>query len=116
MPKGYLMDTGLRNSLLNNFTPVNQRLDKGELWEQAVFKLLADRFGTDGIRFWRTADGKEIDFVLPDQNPPLAIEAKFDERMAKIKKYQLFQDTYPNFKFQFSTMQPWTEDFFRSFI
>jgi predicted AAA+ superfamily ATPase len=116
MPKGYLMDTGLRNSLLNNFTPVNQRLDKGELWEQTVFKLLADRFGTDGIRFWRTADGKEIDFVLPDQNPPLAIEAKFDERMAKIKKYQLFQDTYPNFKFQFSTMQPWTEDFFRSFI
>lgn len=116
MPKGYLMDTGLRNSLLNNFTPINQRLDKGELWEQAVFKLLADRFGTDGIRFWRTADGKEIDFVLPDQNPPLAIEAKFDERMAKIKKYQLFQDTYPNFKFQFSTMQPWTEDFFRKFV
>jgi uncharacterized protein len=116
MPKGYLMDTGLRNSLLNNFTPVNQRIDKGELWEQAVFKLLADRFGTDGIRFWRTADGKEIDFVLPDENPPLAVEAKFDDRMAKIKKYQLFLDTYPNFKFQFATMQPWNEEFFRRFI
>ena len=116
MPKGYLMDTGLRNSLLNNFTPINQRLDKGELWEQTVFRVLANKFGTDGIRFWRTADGKEIDFVLPDENPPLAIEAKFDERMAKIKKYQLFLDTYPNFKFQFATMQPWSEDFFRRFI
>jgi uncharacterized protein len=86
MPKSYLMDTGLRNSLLNNFTPVNQRIDKGELWEQAVFKLLADRFGTDGIRFWRTADGKEIDFLLPDENPPLAVEAKFDDRIGQNQK------------------------------
>ena len=113
MPKGYLMDTGLRNSLINNFTPINQRLDKGELWEQTVFKMLADRFGLDNIRFWRTADGNEIDFILPNQNPPMAIEAKFDERMAKIKKYQLFQHTYPEFNFQFSALHPWSEDFFR---
>ncbi|TVP42989.1 MAG: ATP-binding protein [Mongoliibacter sp.] len=116
MPKGFLLDQGLRNSLLNNFNPINQRFDKGELWEQAVFRLLADKFGLDGIRFWRTADGKEIDFVLPNENPPLAIEAKFDERLAKIKKYQLFINTYPGFNFQFATMQPWSEDFFRRFI
>lgn len=113
MPKGYLMDTGLRNSLINNFTPINQRLDKGELWEQTVFRMLADRFGLDSIRFWRTSDGNEIDFILPHENPPKAIEAKFDERMAKIKKYQLFQDTYPKFIFQFATLHPWSEDFFR---
>jgi predicted AAA+ superfamily ATPase len=116
MPKGYLMDTGLRNSLINNFTPINQRLDKGELWEQTVFRMLADRFGLDSIRFWRTSDGNEIDFILPHENPPKAIEAKFDERMAKIKKYQLFMDTYPQFNFQFATMQPWSEDFFRRMV
>ncbi|WP_194977176.1 ATP-binding protein [Aquiflexum lacus] len=116
MPKGYLMDTGLRNSLINNFTPINQRLDKGELWEQTVFKMLAGRFGLDNIRFWRTADGNEIDFILPHENPPMAIEAKFDERMAKIKKYQLFQNNYPKFNFQFTTLHPWSEDFFRRIV
>ncbi|PSL04480.1 ATP-binding protein [Cecembia rubra] len=116
MPKGYLLDSGLRNALLNNFTPINQRLDKGEIWEQAVFRLLVDKFGLDGIRFWRTADGKEIDFVLPDENPPMAVEAKFDEKMAKIKKYQLFRDTYPDFQFQFAFMHPWSEDFFRKYF
>ncbi|WP_114752641.1 ATP-binding protein [Pleomorphovibrio marinus] len=116
MPKGFLLDSGLRNCLLNNFDPINQRFDKGELWEQAVFRLLADKFGLDGIRFWRTADGKEIDFVLLNENPPMAIEVKFDERLAKIKKYQLFVETYPDFNFQFATMQPWSEDFFRRFV
>ncbi|WP_306413698.1 ATP-binding protein [Cecembia lonarensis] len=116
MPKGYLLDAGLRNSLLNNFTPIHQRLDKGEIWEQAVFRLVVDKFGLDGIRFWRTADGKEIDFVLPDEHPPIAIEAKFDERMAKHKKYQLFTDTYADFQFQFACMQPWSEDFFRKYF
>lgn len=116
MPKGFLLDSGLRNSLLNNFKPINQRFDKGELWEQAVFRLLADKFGSDGIRFWRTTGAKEIDFVLPNENPPMAIEAKFDERLADIKKYKLFRETYPNFNFGFATMQPWSEDFFRRFI
>lgn len=116
MPKGFFMDSGLRNSFLNTFTPVNQRIDKGECWEQAIFRLLADKYGLDGIRFWRTADGKEIDFVLPNENPPIAIEAKFDERLTKIKKYQIFLDTYPDFNFQFASMQPWSEDFFRKFI
>jgi len=113
MPKGYLLDTGLRNSLINNFTPINERLDKGELWEQTVFKLLVDRFGLDNLRFWRTTSGNEIDFVLPYENPPLAIEAKFDVKMAKIKKYQLFLATYPNYKFRFSNLHPWSENFFR---
>lgn len=116
MPKGYLLDTGLRNCLINNFSPVNQRVDKGELWEQKVFRLVADRFGLNNIRFWRTADGKEVDFILPDENPPLAIEVKYDERMSKIKKYKLFLDTYPNFKFTFANLHPWSEDFFRRII
>ncbi|WP_194775154.1 ATP-binding protein [Pararhodonellum marinum] len=116
MPKVYLLDAGLRNSLLNNFAPINQRVDKGELWEQAVFRILADQFGMDGIRFWRTADSKEIDFVLPYENPPMAFEAKFDESLAKIKKYRLFMDTYPEFNFQFAGFQPWSEDFFRKFM
>jgi len=116
MPKAYFLDTGLRNCLLNNFQPINQRLDKGELWEQAFFRLLVDKYGIDEIRFWRTADGKEIDFILPNQHPPLAIETKFDREQFKIKKYRVFLEAYPTFKFSVAALHPWSESFFRDFL
>ncbi|HSI74907.1 MAG TPA: DUF4143 domain-containing protein [Lunatimonas sp.] len=116
MPKGYLLDSGLRNCLLNNFQPINQRLDKGELWEQTFFKLLVDKYGVDEIRFWRTADGKEIDFILPNQHPLLAIETKFDKEQLKIKKYRAFLDAYPDFNFSIAAIHPWSESFFREFL
>jgi uncharacterized protein len=116
MPKGYLMDSGLRNCLLNNFQPINQRLDKGELWEQTFFRLLVDKHGVDEIRFWRTADGKEIDFILPNQHPPLAVETKFDKEQLKINKYKTFIEAYPSFRFSVASIRPWSESFFRDFL
>ena len=78
MPKAFLMDTGLRNSLINNFQAVSIRSDRGDLWEQSFFRLLADQNPIDELRYWRTADGKEVDFVLPETENPIAYEAKFD--------------------------------------
>lgn len=49
MPKAFLLDSGLRNSLLNNFQSVPDRLDKGASWETAL-----------------SADGNEVAFVLPE--------------------------------------------------
>jgi hypothetical protein len=113
MPKSYLMDNGLRNSLINNFQPVRQRLDRGELWEQTLFRSLVDVHGLDSLHFWRTADGNEIDFILPDLHPPLAIESKLDEKQTKPSKYKSFQTAYTEFTFSFSYLYPWQDDFFR---
>ncbi|MDR0940857.1 MAG: ATP-binding protein, partial [Bacteroidales bacterium] len=65
MPKVFLHDTGMRNSLLNNFQPITERMDKGMVWENAVFSLLCEKYSCDEIYFWRTADNNEVDFVLP---------------------------------------------------
>jgi uncharacterized protein len=73
MPKVFLLDTGLRNCLLNNFQPLSVRNDKGELWENTVFRILADKFGADTIHYWRTSSGNEVDFVLSDIGEPKAI-------------------------------------------
>ena len=73
MPKVYLLDSGLRNCLLNNFQPIAIRSDRGELWENTVFRILADNHGFDAIKFWRTSAGNEVDFVLPEINKPYAI-------------------------------------------
>lgn len=113
MPKAYLLDTGLRNSLINNFQEVSSRPDRGDLWEQAFFRLLADRYPIDELRFWRTADGKEVDFVLPEAENPIAYEVKFDKKLIKEAKYQLFRTSYESIEFQFQYLSPWSEDFFR---
>ncbi|MEE9166818.1 MAG: ATP-binding protein [Candidatus Neomarinimicrobiota bacterium] len=65
MPKVYLLDTGIRNMLLSNFNPINLRTDRGELLESGVFSALWKRLNTlETLYYWRTRDGKEVDFVL----------------------------------------------------
>lgn len=113
MPKIYFLDTGLRNCLLNNFQNINTRMDKGELWESQVFRLLADKYGMESVYFWRTSAGNEIDFVLPEIENPKAIEVKFNEAQVKPNKYKLFQDAYPDIVLDFLWFQPFVTDFFK---
>jgi predicted AAA+ superfamily ATPase len=114
MPKIYFLDIGLRNCLLNNFQPLSTRIDKGELWENQVFRILADKYGMESVYFWRTSAGNEIDFVLPDIEKPKAIEVKFDEAQVKPNKYNLFTDAYPEIPLKFIWFQPFGNEFFRS--
>ena len=113
MPKVFLLDTGLRNSLLNNFLPLSERIDRGELWENAFFRLLADKHGTDPVHFWRTASGNEIDFVLSESGRTQAFEIKYDKNQVKESKYRLFNEAYPEIPLHFIWMYPFDHDFFR---
>jgi predicted AAA+ superfamily ATPase len=113
MPKIYLLDTGLRNCLLNNFQSLSARMDKGELWENLVFRILADKYGMESVYFWRTSAGNEIDFVLPEIENPKAIEVKFDEAQVKPNKYNLFTDAYPVIPLKFVWFQPFGDSFFK---
>lgn len=113
MPKLYMLDLGLRNCLLNNFDPLNGRLDKGEIWENMVYRVLAERYGLEGLSFWRTTDGNEVDFVLSDIDAPKAIEAKYDKQLIKPSKYKLFNANYPDIPLAFSWLSPFDEDCFR---
>jgi len=113
MPKAYLLDTGLRNCLLNNFQQITTRLDKGELWESMSYKLLAEKYSFDDIKFWRTADGNEVDFVIPEAEKPFALEVKFNEAQAKASKYQKFTSAYPEIDFRFFYYADFDENFFR---
>jgi predicted AAA+ superfamily ATPase len=113
MQKVYLLDTGMRNSLLNNFRPLALRADKGELWENIGYRLLIAKYGIDEVYYWRTSAGNEIDFVLPRISQPKAIEAKYDKTQMNINKYKLFSTAYPDISLGFSWMSPGDEDFFR---
>jgi len=113
MQKVFLLDTGMRNCMLNNFQPLAERTDKGELWENTVFRILVDTNEKDSIQFWRTTAGNEVDFVLSNSNKPEAIEAKYDKNLIKANKYNLFSDAYPDLPMNYWWVYPFDEDFFR---
>ncbi|MBI4648116.1 MAG: ATP-binding protein [Bacteroidia bacterium] len=101
MPKVYFNDLGMRNILLNQFIPISQRLDKGMLIENYAFIRLRQLYDYEQIRFWRTADGNEVDFVIiKDYKRGFALEIKYDYSEFRVSKYQKFIDEYPEFPLQ----------------
>ncbi len=102
MPKVYINDLGLRNILINYFSPIEQRADKGLLLENFCFRVLSERYEQDQIKYWRTTDGNEVDFVIETQYlKGFAVEVKFNEQEAKPSKFKKFIATYPNFPLEF---------------
>ena len=102
MPKVYINDLGLRNILINYFAPIEQRADKGLVLENLYFRVLSENHEQDQIKYWRTADGNEVDFVVETQYlKGFAIEVKFNEQEAKISKYKKFITNYPDFPLEF---------------
>jgi len=75
--KTYLYDLGVRNMLLKDFSEIDDRPDKGILLETFVFlKLKALLLPNMEIKFWRTKDGEEVDFILLKNRKPIPIEVK----------------------------------------
>ena len=75
--KTYLFDLGVRNALLKDFSAMNAREDNGNILETAVFlKLQAKLAPNEEIKFWRTKDGAEVDFILVRNRKPIPIEVK----------------------------------------
>lgn len=102
MPKVYLNDLGLRNVLINYFSPLEQRADKGMVLENLSYRLLSERFDHDQIKYWRTADGNEVDFVVETSYlKGFAVEVKFNEQEIKPSKYNKFTQNYPDFPMEF---------------
>ena len=101
MPKLYFNDLGLRNAMLNYFEPLEQRTDKRALLENYVYLRLSQQH-KEQVKFWRTADGNEIDFVIEQvYGSGKAVEVKFSRTEAKPSKYKKFQEQYPNFPLSF---------------
>jgi predicted AAA+ superfamily ATPase len=76
-PKVYFLDNGLRNTVFGGFGPGSNRGDRGALWENAVLQELLKRLSLlDDVRFWRSKNGAEVDFVVCRQDRIVAVEVK----------------------------------------
>ena len=70
---------GIRNAILRDFSSVDIRKDKGAIWESFVFLKLQTILGPNKeLKFWRTKDGGEVDFILLENRMPIPIEVKSD--------------------------------------
>lgn len=96
MPKIFFFDTGLRNCFAGNFESFDLRNDKGQLLENAVFRQLIENNFMEEIRFWRTINQQEVDFVIGEK---FSFEVKIDASKFNSKKISLFLETYPKIKF-----------------
>ena len=85
-PKIYFLDNGLRNHLLDNFNPFENRQDNGALLESSLLQelMLLEQDWRWGLHFWRTKQGAEVDFVIEKGVELTPIESKLNIKTAKI--------------------------------
>lgn len=93
----YFLDNGVRNALLNDFTPLALRSDKGALWEQHFLneRLKYNHYAGNPPEsyFWRTYDQQEIDLVEVRNREIMAFECKWKETTGKAPA--AFAKAYP---------------------
>lgn len=77
--KVYFLDLGLRNTVINNFLPLENRSDAGQLAENFVLQQLLFQFGDYSLHFWRTTGKAEVDFVLTKADEVIPVEVKLSE-------------------------------------
>jgi hypothetical protein len=100
--KIYFYDNGIRNMLINNFSPLNLRADKGALWENFLVterlkkttyqQLYCNRY------FWRTRQQQEIDYIEEYSGVLNAYEFKYAINSSK-KIPITFANGYPQHVF-----------------
>ena len=96
--KYYLYDIGIRNALIKDFRVFAQREDKGSILESAVYlNLTSNLMPNADLKFWRTRDGQEVDFVLIRDRQPIPIEVKSNLKKIIVPKgLEAFLRKYPN--------------------
>ncbi len=102
-PKLYFLDTGLAAHLMGLYSwhEIANSPMAGALWESYAFAQIQRRLFAQGINnpplyYWRTKDGKEVDFIIEKGGQFIAFEAKLTGTPAlnAIKGFDHFKDYY----------------------
>lgn len=89
--KYYFYDNGIRNAVLNYFAPLDERQDKGALWENfcicEYLKFIENQEIISNLFFWRSYDGAEIDLVEERDGKIFAFEFKWKKSAGLPKSF-----------------------------
>ncbi len=112
--KIYFYDNGVRNAVINNFSPLESRNDVGALWENLMMAERRKRHAYSGKfvqqYFWRTQKQQEIDLIEECDGRIAAFEYKW--KAGKTARIPLpFREAYPD-----ATFQTITPENYQSFV
>lgn len=110
--KFYFWDNGIRNAVLNDFTPIPQRNDVGALWENYVISERMKKNAykrADGLPyFWRTTDQMEVDYLEVLGSKIKAFEFKWNSKK-RSRVTKAFTNRYPDAEVETITPENYTE-------
>jgi uncharacterized protein len=99
--KIYFYDCGIRNAVINNFKPLQNRTDVGALWENFVIaeRMRFLRYQSKDAKkyFWRTTQKQKIDLIEEVEDDITAYEIKWNPK-GRVRFSQTFVENYPKAK------------------
>lgn len=97
--KIYFYDNGIRNAIIQNFTPLALRNDTGALWENFFIseRIKHNHYTGHYVNsyFWRTKTQQEIDYIEECDGTMTAFEMKWNPRKGGILFPKAFMEAYP---------------------
>ena len=100
----YFYDNGIRNAIIANFQPIDQRNDLGLIWENylASERLKVQEYKSihSNNYFWRTHDQQEIDWVEERDGNLYGYEFKYSPAFKKVKPPKAWSEAYPDAQFK----------------
>lgn len=93
--KIFFYDTGVRNALIEDFSDLSSRTDKGALFENFIISEIVKQnnyLDQDfKLYYWRTKQGSEIDLILEGRSELIGVEIKYKRRAFN----KSFKNRYP---------------------
>lgn len=111
--KIYFFDNGIINSLKGDFSIIENRTDKGALWENFVvsemYKINEYKKQDGKFFFWRTHDQQEVDLIIQKEKILDTYQITWSEKN-KPRLSKTFSSNYPKHNYAFINNQN-IEDF-----
>ena len=105
--KIYFYDIGVRNALVNMYSPMNLRQDVGAVWENFVIvermKKLSREQRYVSLYFWRSLTQQEVDLIEEEDGKMRSYEFKWNASKKKAKQPSGFAEKYPETPFEVIT-------------
>lgn len=103
-PKIFFYDVGIRNALIEDFSDLNSRIDRGALFENFIIsELIKQNSYLEKVYkfyYWRTKLGSEVDVVLEKGEELIGVEIKYKRKSIN----KAFKSRYPQAKLKMITV------------
>lgn len=110
--KYYFLDNGVRNAVIGQYNLLDSRNDIGALWENFIVTERIKKRAYVGIygtfHFWRTYDGKEIDYVEERDGGLFGFECKWSTTH-RTKPPKKWLESYPGAAYEHVTPDNYLE-------